>query len=105
MKVFRGDRTIDGVVASVDGRRLANHADVAAFTKNKFEWGYEGPEPTQLAFAILFEHLGDAERARRLAPAFMRDVVANFGNEWELTGTELDEVLVRIEKTKNSGRS
>jgi len=93
MKAFRGDRTIDGIVATVDGRRLDPRFDQASFTKNSYEWGYEGDEPTQLAFAILFEHLGDAAKAKALAPAFMREIVANFGNEWELSSAEIDEVL------------
>ena len=93
MKSFRGDRTIDGIVATVDGRRLDPRFDLASFTKNNYEWGYEGAEPTQLAFAILNEHLGDVDRAKALAAAFMRDVVANFGNEWELSGADIDQVL------------
>ncbi|HKY95488.1 MAG TPA: DUF6166 domain-containing protein [Kiloniellales bacterium] len=93
MKAFRGDRTIDGIVVTVDGRRLDPRFDLASFTKNSYEWGYEGAEPTQLAFAILNEHLGDAERAKALAAPFMREVVANFGNEWELSGAEIDRVL------------
>lgn len=93
MKLFHGDRTIDGIVVTVDGRRLDPRFDLASFTKNSFEWGYEGAEPSQLAFAILYEQLGDAARAKALAPAFMRDVVANFGNEWELSGAEIAALL------------
>jgi hypothetical protein len=96
MKSFRGDRTIDGLVVTVDGRRLEPRADLAPFTKNAYEWGYEGPEPTQLAFAILYEHLGDAVRAKALADPFMRAVVANFGNEWELSGADVDDCIAAL---------
>jgi hypothetical protein len=99
MKSFRGDRTIDGIVVTVDGRRLDPRFDLASFTKNNYEWGYEGAEPTQLAFAILNEHLGDADRAKALAPAFMRDVVANFGNEWNLSSADIDQVLQEMAGT------
>lgn len=93
MKTFRGDRTIDGIVATVDGRPLEPRFDLAGFSRNAYEWGYEGDEPTQLAFAILYAHLGDTEKAKALAAPFMRAVVANFGNEWELSGAEIDQVL------------
>jgi len=100
MKAFRGDRTIDGLVVTVDGRRLDPRFDLVSFTKNSYEWGYEGPEPTQLAFAILYEHLGDPAKAKALAGPFMREVVANFGNEWELSGAEIDQVLQALPATK-----
>jgi hypothetical protein len=103
MKSFHGDRTIDGLVVTVDGRRLDPRFDLASFTKNNYEWGYEGAEPTQLAFAILNEHLGDAARAKALAAAFMRDIVANFGNEWELSGAEIDRVLQPLASQSAAG--
>lgn len=93
MKTYSGDRTIDGVQVSVDGRPLATRTDLHEFTKNGFEWSYEGPEPMQLAFAMLLDHLGDARRAEAAAPAFMRAIVANFDNEWEMTSADLDEAL------------
>jgi hypothetical protein len=96
MKAFRGDRTIDGIVVTVDGRPLDPRFDLASFTKNAYEWGYEGDEPTQLAFAILHEHLGDPARAKALAGPFMRAVVANFGNEWELSGADLDQCVAAL---------
>ena len=93
MKSFRGDRTIDGIMVTVDGRPLDPRFDLKAYTKNRYEWGYEGAEPTQLAFAILNEHLGDTAKAQALAPAFMRAIVANFGNEWELDGADIDQAV------------
>ena len=92
-KRYRGDRTIDGLVVTVDGRPLDARLDLKVFSHNGFEWGYEGSEPTQLALAILAEHLGDAERAKTLADQFMRDAVANFSNEWEMTGADIDALL------------
>ena len=66
MSTFEGKRTIDGLVVTVDGKRLDEHYDVKRFTTWGFEWTYEGDSPQQLALAILVEHLGD-KRARHIA--------------------------------------
>ena len=89
MTTYAGQRTIDGLVVTVDGKRLDEHYDVKRFTKYGFEWTYEGESPQQLALAILFEHLGDKERAIRLSVRFMKMVVANFDNDWTLSGDEV----------------
>ena len=47
--------------------------------------------------AFLVDHLGDDARALRLSEAFMKEVVANFDNDWELTGAEIDAALARLE--------
>jgi hypothetical protein len=93
MKVYSGDRTIDGVKVTVDGGPLDPCLDVLEFSKNGFEWSYEGPEPRQLALALLVDHLGDAARAKALVEPFMTAVVANFGNEWEMTSADVDQAL------------
>ena len=96
-KVYEGRRTIDGLVVTVDGNRLDEHCDVKRFTKFGFEWSYEGASPRQLALAILVEHLGDNQRAIRLAEPFMKKVVANLDNDWRLTGGEIDEALAALQ--------
>ncbi len=93
MKRYTGDRTIDGVKVTVDGSPLDPRTDVAEYSKNGFEWSYEGPEPRQLALALLVDHLGDAEAAKRASEPFMRAVVANFDNEWEMTSADIDAAL------------
>ena len=97
MSTFQGKRTIDGLVVSVDGKRLDEHYGVKRYTTWGFEWTYEGDSPQQLALAVLVEHLGDNERAIRLADAFMRKVVANLDNDWMLTGAEIDAAIAEIE--------
>lgn len=92
-KTYTGDRTIDGIQVSVDGRPLDPRYDLRRFTENGFEWSYEGPEPEQLAFALLVDHLGDAERAAALRGPFMREIVANFDNEWEMTAADMDRAV------------
>jgi hypothetical protein len=89
MTTYEGKRTIDGLVVTVDGKRLDEHYEVKRFTKYGFEWTYEGESPQQLALAILYDHLGDKDRAIRLSEPFMRQVVANFDNDWTLAGEEV----------------
>ena len=96
MKKFSGDRTIDGVKVTVDGQPLDQRLDIHRYTANGFEWSYEGDEPRQLALAILAEHLSDAAGAKALVEPFMKAVVANFGNEWEMTSSDLDPAVTAL---------
>jgi hypothetical protein len=93
MKKYIGDRTIDGIAVTVDGQPLSPYYDQLKLTEHGFEWSYEGPEPAQLAFALLYDHLGDAAVAKQLHQALMERVVANFDNEWELTSDDLDDAI------------
>ncbi|MBY0381888.1 MAG: hypothetical protein K2W78_08230 [Xanthobacteraceae bacterium] len=93
MKKYSGERTIDGISVVVDGKSLPYFYEVHRFAQYGFEWSYEGPEPTQLAFALLYDHSGDAAPARNLAQSFMKQVVANFDNEWEMTGADIDAAI------------
>jgi hypothetical protein len=96
MKTYIGDRTIDGVKVTVDGAPLDPCTNVMEFTRNGFEWSYEGPEPLQLALALLVDHLGDKAVAIAMAEPFMRAIVANFGNEWEMTSDDIDLALTTL---------
>lgn len=98
MKQYVGDRTIDGVKVTADGTPLDPRTDVVEFTKNGFEWSYEGPEPRQLALALLLDHLGASDKAKAAVEPFMQAVVANFGNEWEMTSADIDEALAALGK-------
>jgi len=97
MSTFAGQRTIDGLVVTVDGRPLDQHDDVKRFTSWGFEWSYEGDSPQQLALAVLVEHLGDKARALRLCEPFMRKVIANLDNDWELSAADIDKAIKDIE--------
>lgn len=96
-KLYAGDRTIDGIVVTVDGQVLDERQDIATYSDNGFEWTYEGDEPRQLALAILADYLGDSARANRLSEAFMRRIVANFNNTWELSGTDVGHAVAALE--------
>jgi Family of unknown function (DUF6166) len=93
MKTYEGKRTIDGLVVTVDGKRLDERYDVKSFTKYGFEWTYEGDSPQQLALGILCDYLGDNDKAVRLSEPFMKAVVANLDNDWKLSSNEIDTFL------------
>lgn len=99
-RTYRGERTIDGLSVTVDGVPLAPRAEAGRLSRNGFEWSYEGAEPAQLAFAILADHWGDARRALTHHEAFMRAVVANFSNEWEMTSADIDAALAALATTE-----
>jgi hypothetical protein len=96
MKTYRGDRTIDGISVLVDGQPLSPHYDALKLTNRGFEWSYEGPEPSQLAFAILLDYSRDEATTRRFYIPFMKQVVANFDNDWELTSTDIDMAVAAL---------
>ncbi len=96
-KIYKGSRTIDGIVVTVDGKPLDERYDIQAFTSMGFEWTYEGKEPQQLALALLADHLGDDPKALALSKAFTKKVVTELDNDWQLTGDDIDKVLVKID--------
>ena len=97
MKTYIGERTIDGLKVTVDGKPLDERYDIARYTELGFEWTYEGSSPRQLALAILADHLGDAEKARALAERFMLVVVSELDNNWKLTSEDIDSVLAKLQ--------
>lgn len=96
MKNFRGERTIDGIRVTVDGELLDQQLHVKQFTDLGFEWTYEGDSPRQLALAILVNHFGDEEKALALCEPFMKSVITQLDNEWQLTSEEIDKALSDI---------
>jgi hypothetical protein len=96
-KIYQGDRTIDGLSVTVDGRPLPQRTDIKAISEDGFEWSYEGVAPAQLALAILADHMGSPERALRLYEPFMKHIVANFNNEWEMTSDDVEDAVKTLE--------
>jgi hypothetical protein len=96
-KIYQGDRTIDGLSVTVNGRPLPQRTDIKTISENGFEWSYEGEAPAQLALAILADHTGSAERALRLCQPFMKHIVANFNNEWEMTSDDVEDAVKTLE--------
>jgi hypothetical protein len=93
MKIYEGRRNIDGISVTVDGKPLSEHYEVKRFTTWGFEWTYEGASPQQLALAILYDHLGDKDRAIRLSETFMKKVVADLDNDWTLTSEDIERAI------------
>jgi hypothetical protein len=100
MKTYEGKRNMDGLVVTVDGQRLDEHYAVKQFTSWGFEWTYEGVSPQQLSLAILYDHLGDQERAIRLSEPFMKKIVADLDNDWTLRSDEVARAIEEIERTQ-----
>ncbi|WP_374449084.1 DUF6166 domain-containing protein [Stella sp.] len=96
MKLYEGSRSLAGAVVTVDGRPLDPRYDLRRLSPAGFEWTYEGAGPQQLALALLADHLGDDARALALHEAFMRAVVAELDNAWELTSDDIAEALRRL---------
>jgi hypothetical protein len=96
MKVYRGGRSLDGAVVTVDGNPLPPRYDLKRLSSTGFEWTYEGAGPAQLALALLADHLGDDNKALTLYERFMRRVVAELDNSWELTSGDIDAALADL---------
>lgn len=98
MKTYRGARGLDGAVVTVDGSPLPPRLDLRRLSPTGFEWTYEGAGPAQLALALLADHLGDDTRALALHDAFMRAVIADLDNSWELTSADIDAAIDTLAK-------
>lgn len=96
MKTYTGERTLDGIRVLVDGEPLDPRYDIRVFSDGDFEWTYEGDEPAQLALAILADHFGDPDRALEHCEPFMREVIANLDNYWELTSADIDDAIATL---------
>ena len=96
MELYRGGRSLDGAVVTVDGRPLDPRYDLKPLSATGFEWTYEGAGPAQLALALLADHLGDDARALALHERFMRQLVAELDNSWELTSADIDAALAEL---------
>jgi|TARA_Y100000588_G_scaffold316984_1_gene345797 hypothetical protein len=97
MATYTGARTIDGIQVLANGTPLDPRTDLKRFTDRGFEWTYEGVEPAQLSLALLAHHLGDDSKALDLCDAFMRRIVADLDNDWELTAAEIDSAISEID--------
>ena len=96
MKVYRGGRSLDGAVVTVNGNPLPPRYDLKRLSATGFEWTYEGDGPAQLALALLADHLGDDNKALTLYERFMRRVVAELDNSWELNSADIDAALAGL---------
>ena len=96
MKTYQGGRSLEGAVVTVDGKPLRPRYDIRRLASTGFEWTYEGPGPAQLALALLADHLGDSKKALKLYEPFMKRIVADLDNSWELTSADIDAALKEL---------
>jgi hypothetical protein len=96
MKIYRGGRSLDGAVVTVDGQPLPPRYDLKRLSATGFEWTYEGAGPAQLALALLADHLGDDAGALALYEPFMTRVVAELDNSWELSSADIETALAEL---------
>jgi hypothetical protein len=97
MKTYTGTRAFDGLDVRVDAAPLDPRFDLKTFSKNGFEWSFEGASPQQLALAILADVTDDATALRLSAP-FMAVIVANFDNDWEMTEEDVRLAVRSLEQ-------
>jgi len=97
MKTYVGGRSLAGAEVTVDGKPLDPRFDLKRLSPTGFEWTYEGNGQAQLSLALLADHLGDDAKALSLYEPFMRAVVTDLDNSWELTSAEIDAALQSID--------
>ncbi|MDW3205349.1 MAG: DUF6166 domain-containing protein [Alphaproteobacteria bacterium] len=97
MKTYTGTRAFEGLDVRVGGDPLDPRTDLKTYSKNGFEWSFEGASPQQLALAILADAIDDAT-AVRLSRDFMIEIVANFDNDWEMTEADVKAAVKALER-------
>lgn len=100
-KLYRGVRHSTGELeVFVDGKPLPLKLDVVNHSPTGFECGYHGSGPAQLAFALAFDHLGNARRAERCHQELKRLLVAQLPRDraWEFDSRVLANAIDVAEK-------
>jgi hypothetical protein len=95
---YEGRREHSAVVVTVNGRPLNPRLDLYNHSPTGFEWGYGGSGPSQLALAIVADHLGNDREALNLYQRFKWAVIAELprNKRWILTSHDIDRVLQAI---------
>jgi hypothetical protein len=96
VKTYAGGRSLAGAEVTVDGKPLDPRYDLKQLSATGFEWTYEGAGPAQLALALLADHLGDDALGLKLYERFMRQLVAELDNSWEMTSADIDAALAGL---------
>ena len=97
MKIYKGVRSPQGCVVTVDDQPLDPRMDLGRSSDGGFEWGYEGAGPRRLALALLVDHCGDAQQAFDNYPVFTETVIAELkGDEWTLTGEQIQAAIDQV---------
>lgn len=72
--------------------------DLRSHSPTGLQWGYGGSGPSQLALALLADHLGDDQATLRAYQPFKWAVVAKLpiDEPWELTSEDIDRALAKL---------
>jgi len=92
--VYRGERLVatNGVSVTVNAHGKWVSLTLPALFRSQstgFEWGYSGWGPMQLAIALVFDATGDRDLTSLCYEWFMKSVVANFPEEWQITAADV----------------
>jgi len=97
VKIYKGtrDRAVTVYPETGDSYPLPWRLDLWNHSPTGFNWGYGGSGPSQLALAMLADHLGNDEVAVRLHQKFKWAVIAKLpiDEPWELTAQQVGDWL------------
>lgn len=102
MKQYKGlrasDRTCRVLVSEGDQvYDLPPRLDLVGHSPDGFEWGYPGSGPTQLALALLADHLGDDQAALKNYRSFASHVISILPEPgWELAAADVSEAFHQL---------
>src|SRR5437588_10637045 len=95
MKTYHGDRTQHGCVVTVDGKPLLPRSDLSGNATTAFDWGYVGGG--QLSLALLADYFGDDRKAKAMAEAFEKAVVAELHrHRWTMNESDMAAALAPL---------
>lgn len=100
--IYEGKRTVCGVEVLADGKPLSPNASltIKLISPTGFNWGYGGSGPAQLALAILLD-LAGKEFALAHYWDFKWAFVAQWGDEWSISGEKINEWLREKERRED----
>lgn len=104
--VYRGERLTGPNGEAIGVRVTANDRLLIPFAdRGGFEWGYGGAGPVQLAHALVLDATGEEELATRWAHWFMWATVFQWGETWEISGTEVRKWISRFQRPADEVRA
>lgn len=104
MSIYKGTRTPQGCVVTVDGEPLDPRLDLYNHSLTGFEWGFAGSGPAQLALAILAHHYRESPSgdgiAIKLYQSFKLWMVAKLPREsFEIDENQISLVIRQIRES------
>ena len=104
MTTYSGERIGSRVLVRVDDEPLCPRLDLCPYSPHGFDWGYRDAGASQLALAILADHLpSDENRAMAQHQRFKERVIARLApDRWTMTDREVDNLLATIEASDSA---